>query len=62
MIWPSINRYLRQSSGVRIYKSAIRPVLSYFVETWTETEQQSEASDTKLLRKAELVIWKTYKM
>lgn len=51
-IW--YNKQLRQETKVRIYKSVIRPVLTYSVETRSETakiRQRMGAPEMRVLRK-----------
>lgn len=51
-IW--YNKYLRQESKLRIYKSVVRPILSYSAETRSDsvkTRQQLETSEMRVLRK-----------
>ena len=51
-IWS--NKYLRNEAKVRIYKSIVRPVLTYAAETRTDTAktvQMSEVTEMKALRR-----------
>lgn len=51
-IW--YNKHLKQDSKVRIYKSIIRPILTYAAETRSETirtQQQLEVAEMRVLRK-----------
>jgi hypothetical protein len=51
-IWP--NKYLRLEAKVRIYKSVVRPILTYYVETRADiskTKQLLETTEMNTLKK-----------
>jgi hypothetical protein len=47
-------RYISQSIKVRLYKTVIRPIVTYGVETWTSTEKMGKllmTGERRVLRK-----------